>query len=158
MDIKPSPDVVTTRFCIISDTHNQTPFPPTNCKYAYRQPLPSADVLLHAGDITMTGRLAEYKRIIEALKAADAELKIIIAGNHDITLHEEYYERDGKDMFHRGKPEDLEQIRDLWTGEAARRAGIVYLEEGIRTFDLGNGARFTVCRIWKSNLPCCYGS
>lgn len=95
----------------------------------------------------MVGRLAEYKEMMEALVAADAELKIIIAGNHDITLHEEYYIRDGKDMFHRGISEDLEQIRELWTGEAAKKAGIVYLEEGTRTFDLSNGARFTASRF-----------
>lgn len=95
----------------------------------------------------MVGRLAEYKTMIEALAAADAELKIVIAGNHDITLHEEYYNRDGKDMFHRGISEDLERVRELWMGEAAKKAGIVYLEEGTRTFGLSNGARFTVSRI-----------
>lgn len=95
----------------------------------------------------MVGRLAEYKTMMGALAAADAELKIVIAGNHDITLHEEYYDRDGRDMFHRGKSEDLEQIREMWMGEAAKKAGIVYLEEGTRTFELSNGARFTVSRI-----------
>ncbi len=88
-----------------------------------------------------------YKDMMEALVAADAELKIVIAGNHDITLHEEYYIRDGKDMFHRGISEDLEQIRELWMGEATKKAGIVYLEEGTRTFDLSYGARFTASRI-----------
>lgn len=40
--------------------------------------------------------------------------------------------------------EDVEEIRELWTGQEAREAGIVYLEEGVRTFELGSGARFTV--------------
>ncbi len=40
--------------------------------------------------------------------------------------------------------EDGKRIRELWMGDEARRAGIVYLEEGVRTFELGSGARFTV--------------
>lgn len=43
--------------------------------------------------------------------------------------------------------EDVEEIRELWTGQEARDAGIVYLEEGVRTFELGNGARLTVSDI-----------
>ena len=158
MDAKVNLDTATTRFCIISDTHNQVPLPSANTHYAYREPLPTADVLLHAGDITMFGRLAEYKNIIDALSVADAELKIVIAGNHDITLHEEYYKWHGKNMFHGGPSEDLEQIGELWTGEAAKKAGIVYLEEGIKTFELSSGARFTVYRIRElSFLACCQG-
>lgn len=104
----------------------------------------------------MIGRLAEYRKMIEALSVADAELKIVIAGNHDITLHEEYYKWNGKNMFHGDSSEDLEQVRDLWTGEAAQKAGIVYLEEGIRTFELSNGAMFTVCWIGKLKVSAYY--
>ncbi len=81
------------------------------------------------------------------LKAAPAELKLVIPGNHDITLHEEFYVGGtGKDKHvGRGRGvEDVKRIRELWMGEEARRAGIVYLEEGVRTFELGSGARFTV--------------
>ena len=148
------PDHVRTRFCIISDTHSQLPLPSTSSDYAYRQPLPSADVLLHAGDITTFGYLAEYEQMMKALVAADAELKIVIAGNHDITLHDRYYRRDGHYMFHRGKLEDLGAIRELWLGEAVRKAGIVYLEEGTRTFELSNGAKFTVSKAFLKFYIC----
>lgn len=81
------------------------------------------------------------------LKKASAELKLVISGNHDITLHEEFYVRGtGKDKHgRRGRGlEDVQKIREMWTGEEARRAGIVYLEEGVRTFELKSGAKFTV--------------
>ena len=138
------PATVKTRFCLISDTHTQDLFPADDTKHAYREPLPSVDVLLHAGDITKMGYIVEYERMLRLLKKADAELKIVIAGNHDITLDRTYYNTIGKRMMHRNIAEDTDLIRDMWTGSEARAAGIVYLEEGIRTFELSNGARFTV--------------
>ncbi|KAL8801243.1 MAG: hypothetical protein Q9182_004592 [Xanthomendoza sp. 2 TL-2023] len=138
---------VKTRFCIISDTHTAELWPHSDTNHAYRDPLPSADVLLHAGDITYVGYIHEYETMIELLSQADAELKIVIAGNHDISLDEQYYESTGKKRFHRNIGEDLSVIKELWTGEKARKAGIVYLEEGIRTFTLTNGARFTQLEI-----------
>ncbi len=69
-----NPDTVTTRFCIISDTHTQPPLPSTSTSYAYRHPLPSANVLLHAGDITMVGRLAEYTYIEDYQKLSPLPL------------------------------------------------------------------------------------
>lgn len=85
--------------------------------------------------------------MFDMLREASAELKLIIPGNHDITLHEDFYVRGtGKDKHvGRGRGlEDVQKIREMWTGEEARRAGIVYLEEGVRTFELKSGARFTV--------------
>ena len=105
----------------------------------------------------MVGYLEEYKKMMESLVMADAELKIVIAGNHDITLHDRYYMRDGLNIFHTGVSEDLTAIKELWLGKAAKEAGIVYLEEGTRTFELSNGARFTVsrtCIILKSSWTC----
>lgn len=134
---------VKTRICVISDTHNHSPYPAAVTPRAYRLPLPSADVLLHAGDLTMSGVEAEHKETIKMLQAADAELKIVIAGNHDLTLDKEYCAQNyqtgpGSD------PRYLNRIRDMYCGEEAQKHGIVYLEEGLRTFELKNGARFTV--------------
>jgi 3',5'-cyclic AMP phosphodiesterase CpdA len=133
---------VTTRLLILSDTHTAPPFPSTDTSHAYRQPLPRADILLHAGDLTMGGQLSEYARMISFLAAAPAELKLVIAGNHDITLDAEYYEKGWQRG--RGGKEDVAEAKKMWTGEAAKAAGIVYLEEGTRTFRLRNGANFTV--------------
>lgn len=92
----------------------------------------------------MTGRIEEYLEIFDVLAAAEAKLKIVIAGNHDITLDEDFYKDVGRTMFHRNRPENLSKVRDLWTGERAKQAGIVYLEEGTRKFQLTNGAKLTV--------------
>ena len=139
-----STNAVKTRFCIISDTHTAELWPSDDQTHAYRRPLPSADVLLHAGDITTYGYISEYESMVGMLSEADAELKIVIAGNHDVTLDEPYYEKIGKRKFHRNIGEDLDVVKELWTGEKAKKAGIVYLEEGVKTFTLRNGVRFTV--------------
>lgn len=140
-----STQTIKTRFLIISDTHTAPLFPANDTSHAYRDPLPSADVLLHAGDLTKFGYINEYEATIAMLAGVEAELKIVIAGNHDVTLDEEYYNTTGKKRFHRNMGEDLDVVKDMWKGEQAREAGIVYLEEGIRTFTLSNGAKFTVC-------------
>ena len=137
---------IKTRLCIISDTHTVIPFPNSDTSHIYRQPFPKSDVLLHCGDITNVGYLTEFEAIFNFLKQAPAELKLVIAGNHDITLHKDLYLETLKNK-HRNIPDDVDAIRELWTGKEARRAGIVYLEEGVKTFTLGNGARFTVRQI-----------
>jgi len=134
---------VKTTFCLVSDTHGKGPKPPEEIQWAFREPLPSADVLLHAGDLTMIGELQHYKNVLDWIKSVDAELKIVIAGNHDIDLHEEYYLR-----YSGEEPEvamrQVKDIKDLWTGPDAREAGVVYLDEGLNTFQLKSGAVFTV--------------
>ena len=136
--------MIKTRLCVISDTHTNTPMFESSTEFAYREPLPKADVLLHAGDLTMTGLVSEYQITLDVLKKAEAELKIVIAGNHDITLDESFYNECGSWMFHEGKPENLSKVREMWTGWDAKQAGIIYLEEGTRTFILKNGATLTV--------------
>ncbi|KAL1982619.1 hypothetical protein VTN96DRAFT_1054 [Rasamsonia emersonii] len=135
---------IKTRICMISDTHTCRPNPPTDTSNPYRHPLPKADVLLHAGDITKVGHKIEHEAMVAMLKEAEAELKIVIAGNHDITLDAEYYARMGRTRHRTGPLEDPAEIRELWVGEDARKAGIVYMDEGVRTFTLSNGAQFTL--------------
>ena len=137
--------MIKTRFCMISDTHDAVPFPPSDTKHAYRRPLPSADVLLHAGDLTGIGTLEEYEQTLSVIKAADAGLKIVIAGNHDLSLDAEYQAKVRKGRRdYRGEAESVEEAKAIWTNEEAKAAGIVYLEEGISKFELKNGAKFTV--------------
>lgn len=160
---------IKTRICMISDTHTSTPNPPHKTDNAYRSPLPKANILLHAGDLTKVGYRTEHETMIKMLRDATAELKLVIAGNHDITLDETYFTSYGHKRH--GRPEHLgiesiilsddqihystnpseEQLRsyvrsikDLWTCDAARNAGIIYLEEGIHSFTLSTGATFTV--------------
>ena len=134
---------VKTTFCLVSDTHDRGPQPADKDQFAFRDPLPSADVFLHAGDLTMLGGLTSYRKVLDWIKSVDAELKIVIAGNHDLDMHTSYW------LSHSGEENDVawQQINDakeLWTGQDARDAGVIYLDEGLNTFRLKNGAEFTV--------------
>jgi len=137
---------IKSRFLIISDTHSALPSQNiANDNVSFRPPLPKADVLLHCGDLTMIGHLHEYEKTLDMLETIDADLKLVIAGNHDITLDEEYYARKGLrvdiDEYDRELPA---KARNMWTGERARRAGVTYLEEGTHQFTLQNGANLRV--------------
>ena len=94
----------------------------------------------------MIGHLQEYEKTLAMLETVHADLKLVIAGNHDITLDEVYYARKGQFM-HRGGGYDRDlprRARDMWMGQRAKAAGVTYLEEGTHTFTLKNGARLRV--------------
>ncbi|KAF2799380.1 Metallo-dependent phosphatase [Melanomma pulvis-pyrius CBS 109.77] len=74
---------VRTRFLIMSDTHNQWPY--SDCDKA-----PKVDVLLHCGDLTQVSGLPSFRKAIANIKTIDAELKLVIAGNHDLELDEDW--------------------------------------------------------------------
>lgn len=139
---------IKTRFLIISDTHSADPSEAASGDgFPFRPPLPQADVLMHCGDLTMVGLLREYEKTLEMLKSIPASLKLVIAGNHDISLDQAYFERKGEYMQRRyGYDKDLpRKAKELWTGEQAQAAGVTYLDEGMHTFTLSNGARLCVC-------------
>jgi hypothetical protein len=139
---------ISTRFLLISDTHSASPEQkPQGSQNVSQLPLPKADVLLHCGDLTMIGTLLEYEKTLDLLGSIDADLKLVIAGNHDISLDEVYYRRKGQSMQRHtgGYSEDLPaKARELWLGERAKSAGVTYLEEGTHSFTLKNGARLRV--------------
>jgi len=72
--------------------------------------VPDGDILIHAGDFTLTGTLGEVVEFNEWLGTLDHPYKIIIAGNHDRCLGENgtlglkmftngiYLERSGKEI------------------------------------------------------------
>jgi predicted MPP superfamily phosphohydrolase len=138
---------VKTRFLVISDTHSASPGQITKKPNVVPSPsLPKADVLLHCGDLTMIGHLDEYETTLKMLGTIEADLKLVIAGNHDITLDEAYYHRKGQFMHSSsGFSEDLPmKAREMWLGERAKAAGVTYLEEGTHSFTLKNGAKLRV--------------
>ena len=59
------------RIVCISDTHTNTPS------------LPSGDVLIHAGDLTNAGTVAEIQAQVDWLSTLPFEHIVVIAGNHD---------------------------------------------------------------------------
>ncbi|KAL4963807.1 40S ribosomal protein S8e [Aspergillus stella-maris] len=138
------PKTTKTRLLLLSDTHTTPPAPPHSSASPYRSPLPNAKILLHAGDITKVGLASEHISMLDVLKAHPAELKIVIAGNHDITLDEEYYTKVGW-LRHRTTLESPAAIKALYTSPDALAHGIIYMEEETRTFRLpSTGAKFTV--------------
>ncbi|KAI9797645.1 MAG: hypothetical protein M1835_007393 [Candelina submexicana] len=139
-----SPKTIKTRLTIISDTHSHPLFSTDDASHAFRHPLPRADVLLHCGDLTSTGKIDEHQRTFSLVKSAEAELKLVIAGNHDMTLDAPFYEENGRRWHAYGGKQNIKKAKDIWTGDEARRADIVYLEEGVRTFELQSGAKLTV--------------
>ncbi|EEP77194.1 predicted protein [Uncinocarpus reesii 1704] len=80
--------MVRTRFVCVSDTHGYS-----TADAGFR--LPKGDVLIHAGDITNRGSAEELDRSLKWISAADFEVKIVIAGNHDILLDPNYPENNG---------------------------------------------------------------
>ena len=83
-----------TRFVCISDTHG---------RHRKIMHMPPGDVLLHAGDITNCGELRQLQDFSQWLsEQTQYTHKVVIAGNHDITLHREYYAQEhNRRRFHR---------------------------------------------------------
>jgi predicted phosphodiesterase len=63
-----NPNLRKVRIVCISDTHNNT------------FNLPKGDILIHAGDLTKQGTLAELRKTIDWIDNAPFEAKIVIAG------------------------------------------------------------------------------
>ena len=75
------------------------------------------------------------------LGAFDAELKLVIAGNHDLELDKEYW------MSHLDEgdnAQDHARAVHIMTGPLAAETGVTYLTEGTYNFCLSNGARFSL--------------
>ena len=62
-----------TRFVCVSDTHSYAP-----SEAGFK--LPPGDVLIHAGDLTNNGSMAELRKTMAWIAQADFETKIIIGG------------------------------------------------------------------------------
>ena len=75
------------RFVAISDTHG---------KHAMLE-VPFGDVLVHTGDFTERGDLAEIEAFCEWMAEQPHARKIVIAGNHDLTLDGAGYEQACRD-------------------------------------------------------------
>ncbi|GJD03676.1 calcineurin-like phosphoesterase [Colletotrichum higginsianum] len=110
-----------TRFVCVSDTHN------TAVK------LPKGDVLIHAGDLTNQGSYPELSRAVQWLEKADFESKIVIAGNHDLTLDSTFYAEHGG-HFHNQTPQSPDDCIALFTSSPT----ITYLKHESTTIRLSS--------------------
>ncbi|RMY88081.1 hypothetical protein D0864_06716 [Hortaea werneckii] len=77
------PDTEKIRIVCISDTHNKAP--------GEGYTLPPGDILIHAGDLTNQGSLSEIQKAVTWLSQQTTfSAKIVIAGNHDLSLDPDY--------------------------------------------------------------------
>ncbi|KNG83228.1 Ser/Thr protein phosphatase family protein [Aspergillus nomiae NRRL 13137] len=100
-----------TRFVCVSDTHGYTP-----AEAGFK--LPAGDVLIHAGDLTNQGSITELRKTIDWVAAADFEVKIVICGNHDITLDPNFYAKHGP-KFHNQRLEDPQKCIEVVTASSS---------------------------------------
>jgi len=125
-------NTIPTRVMVVSDTHEHS-FDGTT--------MPQVDVLIHTGDLTNFGELNLLRESVKMMGTIEAELKLVIAGNHDISLDKtcrvENMSEEEYSKYH-------EAALEIMTGPLAKEAGVTYLEEGTHTFTLNNGAKFTV--------------
>ncbi|PSR88536.1 Metallo-dependent phosphatase-like protein [Coniella lustricola] len=134
-----------TRLLIISDTHGSTPF-----SSAKGFSLPKADVLIHCGDLTTKSELYEYEATFNMLREIDANLKLVIPGNHDGVLDTKYWDDLCEAKRRWASPFTLatwlQRPHDAHTiVQKARHDGIhVLIGQGTYHFILANGAKFTV--------------
>jgi hypothetical protein len=133
---------ISTKFLILSDTHNFSFGDAEKADRPFRLPVPKADVLLHCGDLTSVGGVSSYKKLLTMLGAIDAELKLVIAGNHDLDLDEKYL-NSHLDEEH-DDPEGHKKAVETMKSPLAKAARVTYLEEGLNTFTLESGATFTI--------------
>lgn len=96
----------------ISDTHNNQPV------------LPPGDLLIHAGDLTENGSFAEIQAGLAWLSSQPHRYKILIAGNHDVLLDEQFLEKYPERRYGQTKTK-----ADLTWGS------VIYLEDSSVTLD-----------------------
>lgn len=75
------------RIVCISDTHSKA-----------LPKLPPGDILVHSGDFSMTGTKKEVTKFVDWLKEQPHRLKVVIAGDHDVTLDNQtgWYDRNSR--------------------------------------------------------------
>ncbi|KAI1370689.1 hypothetical protein F4677DRAFT_437922 [Hypoxylon crocopeplum] len=114
---------IKTRFFIISDTHGQI----FDIKEEQR-----ADVVIHCGDLTDESQIEEFRTTIHLLRQLPAPLKLVISGNHDLTLEEPTFKKKISEASQPIEPDLVEkdfgsfgEPRRLY--EEAKDAGITYI-------------------------------
>ncbi|KAN0090581.1 Metallo-dependent phosphatase-like protein [Hyaloscypha variabilis] len=133
----PGESTIITKILILSDTHGHDSLPS-------RLPSsPNLDLAIHCGDLSQHGSLSDYHATLALLSSLPAPLKLVIPGNHDLSLGPSF--TTSNNNFTLTERQELHtQALNLWTGAEAKAAGIVFLEPGFHEFVLGNGARLRV--------------
>ncbi|RVD87085.1 uncharacterized protein DFL_005332 [Arthrobotrys flagrans] len=121
----------TIKIVCVSDTHND------DCA----SKIPDGDIFIHAGDMTDFGTLEELQKAYNWIISLPHRTKIVVAGNHDF----------GLDSNH---PGFLPETVELFTSDAARAAGINYINRNVQTFTnyTANSANEPELRVYGN--PC----
>ncbi|POS78464.1 hypothetical protein DHEL01_v203137 [Diaporthe helianthi] len=119
------------RLLILSDTHDSA-FPDPGS-------LPTVDIVIHCGDLTMIGGLSNYRKALEALEKCPAQLKLVIPGNHDVSLDPEWWT---KNLDEDDDPAEPQRAKELF--ESFARKGVKLLEEGTHQMSLQDGRTLNV--------------
>ncbi|KAL9597506.1 MAG: hypothetical protein Q9219_005088 [cf. Caloplaca sp. 3 TL-2023] len=132
--------LVKARFLIISDTHGLD----VSSQILPRQ---KVDVAIHCGDLTDSSTLEEFRASVQLIQAIEADLKLVIAGNHDWTMDAAAFETKVAEGSRCYDPTEIEKVWGKFG--AARRIleeaeGITFLDEGDHQFTLANGAVLNV--------------
>ena len=138
---------IKTRFLIISDTH-------ANQKIRLPDLQEGVDVAIHCGDLTDGSKIDEYHTTLNFLQTINAPLKLVIAGNHDFTLDTPMHQKKAAEAHRLFSIDPALMNREYGDFGEARgllnnantsiSEGIIFLDEGIRHFNLANGASLTV--------------
>ncbi|KAL8860828.1 MAG: hypothetical protein Q9178_002858 [Gyalolechia marmorata] len=137
-----STSTVPTTFLIISDTHNLT-FDASKAS-ALELPTPQADVLLHCGDLTQIGTQIAFRNALTMLGNIPAELKLVIAGDHDLELDQSHWLRRAAQPDSMDNRQCHANAERIMNGPDAYIANVTYLTEGTHTFTLSTGATFKI--------------
>jgi predicted phosphodiesterase len=100
------------RIVFISDTHDQ--------HGTMRVPVPDGDILVHAGDATMMGRMNEIASFGAWFRSRPHQHKVFVAGNHDW-------------MFQKNRTMALQLLNNGIVGDQDGK--IVYLEDNMATVE-----------------------
>ncbi len=82
---------------LISDTHSQH----------QKLELPKGDMLIHAGDVSKRGTVAEVHNFLEWFARQDFKYKIFVAGNHDF-----FFENASSEEIEKAIPENVIYLND----------------------------------------------
>jgi predicted phosphodiesterase len=133
---------IKTRVLVLSDTHGDD---------LIHKPTGTYDVAIHCGDLTEESKLDEFRVALDTMLSIQAPLKLIIAGNHDFSMDvpvlanklADNTTAEDADLVKRTYG-DFGEARALFETDAAKAAGVRFLDEGNYTFDLANGASLSI--------------
>lgn len=114
------PNIV--KLVFISDTHES---------HDWDKQVPAGDVLIHTGDMTMMGRPSELSAFASKFTALPHKHKVLVAGNHDLTLDRHLTtvkRQELNERFRSLKGLDTEALRKSFL-DGLKDKGVVYLED-----------------------------